>query len=166
MKLDTILPGSRIFVDANIIVYALGRKSAQSRSFLARCESGLIDGWITTAVLAEVGHRRMMVEAQFRGLATSNPARALSHKRGLIRQLSIYAGEVRNLLEGGLEVDLIRPEDFLVALELQKQHGLLTNDALNLAAAQRLGLTEIATADSHFDHIAGLSVYKPDDLKI
>ena len=42
----------------------------------------------------------------------------------------------------------------------------MTNDSLILAVTRRLGLTEIATADSHFDPIAGLSVYKPDDLKI
>lgn len=48
--------------------------------------------------------------------------------------------------------------------ELQSQHGLLTNDALNLAVIKRLGLQEIATADSNFDHVPGLIVYRPSDL--
>ena len=166
MNLDDILNGSRVFVDANIIIYMLGRKSVQCRSFLTRCDAHAIEGWINTSVVAEVAHRRMMHEAQFRQLVGSNPARALAQKRELVRQLSVYAGEVRNLLGGGLEVETIRPDDFFTALELQKQHGLLTNDALNLAVARRLGLNEVVTADSNFDYIQGLIVYKPDDLTI
>jgi predicted nucleic acid-binding protein len=164
MNLDDILNGSRVFVDANIIIYMLGRKSVQCRRFLMRCDSHAIEGWITTSVVAEVGHRRMMHEAQARQLISSNPARALAQKREIVRQLSIYAEEIRNLLGGGLMVETVRPDDFFVALELQKQHGLLTNDALNIATARRLGINEIATADAHFDRIQGIIVYKPDDL--
>ncbi len=166
MNLDDILNGSRVFVDANIIIYALGRKSVRCRSFLTRCDSGAIEGWITTSVVAEVGHRRMMHEAQSRQLIGSNPARALAQNRKLIPQLTAYADEVRNLLGGGLQVETVRPEDFFVALELQKQHSLLTNDALNLAVARRLGVNEIATADTNFDLIQGAIVYKPEDLVI
>jgi predicted nucleic acid-binding protein len=54
--------------------------------------------------------------------------------------------------------------DFAVALELQRQHGLLTNDSLNLAVAKRLGIKEIVTADTHFDAVQGIIIYKPDDL--
>ena len=166
MNLGDILNGSRVFVDANIIIYMLGRKSVQCRSFLTRCDNGVIEGWISTSVVAEVGHRRMMHEAQSRQLIGSNPARALAQKLDLVRQLTVYADDVRNLLGGGLDVESIRPDDFFIALELQKQHGLLTNDALNLAVARRLGINEIATADTNFDHIQGLIVYKPDDLLI
>jgi len=42
--------------------------------------------------------------------------------------------------------------------------GLLNNGALNLAVARRLGIDEIATADTNFGHIQGLIVHKPDDL--
>ncbi len=164
MNLDDILNGTRVFVDANIIIYMLGRRSAQCRSFLTRCDTSALEGWINTAIVAEVAHRRMMQEAQFRQLVASNPARMLAHRQDFVRQLTTYADEVRNLLGGGLTVETIRPEDFFVGLELQKQHGLLTNDALNLAVARRLGINEIATADTNFDHIQGLIVYKPDDL--
>lgn len=166
MNLDDVANGSRLLVDANIIIYMLGRRSVQCRSFLARCESGAIEGWITTTVVAEVGHRRMMQEAQSRGLVSSNPARALGQNRKLVPQLSTYAAEVRNLLGGGLEVETVRSEDFSLGLELQKQHGLLTVDSINLAVAKRIGMNEIATAYSHFDHIQGLIVYKPDDLAV
>jgi predicted nucleic acid-binding protein len=51
-----------------------------------------------------------------------------------------------------------------VALELQKQFGLMTLDSLTLAMMRRLGIHEIATADANFDHVQGVIVYKPDDL--
>jgi predicted nucleic acid-binding protein len=164
MNLDEVPDGSRVFVDANIIIYMLGRKSAQSRAFLSRCDAGAVEGFISTLVAGEVGHRRMMMEAQSKQLIGANPARALAQKREAIRHLSAYADELRNLLGGGLAVEAVRPEDFFAALELQKQHGLLTNDGLNLAVARRLGVNELATADANFDGVEGLLVYKPSDL--
>ena len=82
----------------------------------------------------------------------------------MVRQLSVYAEDVRDLIDGGLIIEPVRPEDFLVALEIQEQHGLLTNDSLNLAVAKRLGIREIATADKAFDSVQGAIVYKPEDL--
>jgi predicted nucleic acid-binding protein len=160
MTLDDIPDGSRVLVDANIIIYMLGRKSPQCRSLLARCDSGAVQGWITTTIAAEVCHRRMMQEAQSRGLA----GRAIGQNKKLIQQLSKYSSETRDLLGGGLEVETVKIEDYYLALELQRQHGLLTIDSLNLAVARRLGIQEIATTDSTFDHIQGLIVYKPGDL--
>ena len=164
MKLDDIPDHSRVLVDANIILYALGHKSATCRAFLVRCEARAIEGLISTVTLAEIGHRRMIEEARAAGLVGSNPARALSDQPSLIQQLRGYAEDVRDLLAGDLGVEAVRPDDFLVALELQHQHGLLTNDSLNLAIAKRLGIREIVSADKCFDNIEGMSVYKPDDL--
>ena len=165
MNLDQVLRGASLFVDANILIYAAERRSIQCRRFLERCASETIFGFSTTIVLAEVCHRRMINEAKEAGIIRgSNPARALGKAPARIAQLSIYAENVRMLLQGEIEFESVHCDDFYVALELQKQHGLLTNDALNLAVAKRLGMTEIATADAHFDHIQGLIVYKPDDL--
>ena len=164
MNLDAIIGGSRVFVDANVVLYAIQHRSRQCRAFLARCESGAVEGAISTIVLAEIAHRRMTQEAQQRGLTGGNPSRLLAAKPELVRQLSVYAQDVRDLLDGGLTVETVNPEDFLVALEIQEQHGLLTNDALNLAVAKRLGIHEIATADRSFDGVQGVIVYRPEDL--
>ena len=106
----------------------------------------------------------MVEEARANGLAGSNPARALARRPELVRRLRTYADDVRDLLAGDLSIEAIRPEDFHVALELQRQHGLLTNNSLNLAVAKRLGIQEIVTADAGFDAVPGLVVYKPTDV--
>ena len=165
MSIAEVPDGTRILVDANIVLYVLAGKSTQCRRFLERCADGSVEGVITTVVAAEICHRRMLLEAAARGLVATNPAKALGRDRTKIRKLSEYADEVRDLLGGGLTVQSVRPEDFLVALELQNRHGLLTNDALNLSAARRVGLHDIATADTHFDGVSGWRVFRPRDLR-
>ncbi len=164
MNLDELRNGARVLIDANMLIYGIRLSSLQCRSLLARCESGALEGIITTGILAEFSHRRMIQEAQSRGLVGSNPARALGENRSILRSLSGYADEVRDLLGGGLFVESILPEDFHLALEFQQKFALLTNDSLNLAVARRLGLSELATADKGFDSAQGFIVYKPNDI--
>ncbi len=165
MNLPDILNGAAIFVDANIFIYAVERRSPQCRQLLNRIEGDAVRAVSSAIVLAEVCHRRMVNEAKGAGLISgANPARLLGRKPGGIQSLNIYAENVRDLLDSPIVFEPIRPEDFYVALELQKQHGLLTNDSLNLAVARRLGLQELATADTSFDAVQGTIVYKPDDI--
>ncbi len=164
MILDDIGDGSTVLVDTNILLNARHGKSPQCSRLLGRCETKAISGVITTVILAELCHRQMMLECQNRGLAASNPAKAISRKPEVVKQLPAYALDVRFLLDGGLHIEAVSPGDFLVALELQNRHGLLTNDSLNLAVAKRLGLQVISTADENFDHVHGLMVYKPSDI--
>lgn len=165
MNLTGIRSGARLFVDANILIYARRGVSPQCHAFLNRCQNKDVQGVITPFVLAEFCHRRMMQEAQAAGLAASNPARALSEKPELVRNLAIYAEDTRALLSGELELANIHPEDFIEALFLQKTHGLLTIDSINLAIARRLGLAEVVSADKSFDVVQGLIVHHPDDLQ-
>ena len=165
MNLPDILNGATIFVDANIFIYAVERRSPQCRQLLDRIDGDAVRAFSSSIVLAEVCHRRMLNEAKEAGLISgANPARLLGKKPGGIQGLNIYVQNVRDLLDSPIVFEPIRPEDFYVALELQKQHGLLTNDSLNLAVARRLGLQELATADTNFDNVQGLIVYKPTDI--
>ncbi len=59
MNLDDIFNGSRAFVDANVILYALDHKSPSCRHFLSRCDGKAVDGTISTVTLAEVAHRSL-----------------------------------------------------------------------------------------------------------
>ena len=154
-----------MLVDSNIFIYAANLDSQQCVELFDRCRKGSVDGLITTVTLAECCHRWMMLEAvQKKFIAGSNPAKTLSSKPGVIKNLTDYAARVNGLIHGTLQIRSVETEDFVAALQLQRRWGLLTNDSLQLAVAERLGINEIATADSHFDAIQGLMVYKPDDL--
>jgi predicted nucleic acid-binding protein len=164
MSLDDIPAGSRVLLDANILIYARRGMSAQCRRLLERGAAGEVAGSLTTLVLAEFCHRRMMQEAQSRGLTGSNPAKALAQNPALVRQLSQYAQEVEDLLAGELEILETVAPDFAQALGLQKQYGLLTNDSLLVATGLRAGVGQLATADPQFDAVSGVTVFKPEDV--
>lgn len=164
MNLEDIVSGSTVLIDTNVLLYARNYRSPRCRQLLLRCQQGAVAGVITLPTLAEFSHRCMVQEAQANRLVGSNPARALAERPELVRQLSAYAEDVRALLDGALTIAESYAQDFLVALELQKQYGLLSNDSLNLAIARRHGIKEIATADKSFDAIQGFIVYKPGDL--
>ena len=142
MSLATIPAGTRVLVDANILIYAKRGMSAQCRAFLERCARREVSGVLTTVGVAEFCHRRMMQEAQSRGLSGSNPAKALSQNPALVRQLIHYRQDMEDLLAGDLTVVAIEATDFAPALELQRLHGLLTNDSLHLTAGRRTGTVE------------------------
>ncbi len=165
MNLTDILNAASIFIDANIFVYAAERRSPQCRQLLDRVGGEAVVAFSSAIVLAEVCHRRMINEAREAGLISGgNPSRLLGKKPEAIAGLNLYADNVRDLLDSAISFEPIHPQDFYLALELQKQHGLLTNDSLNLAIARRLGIQGIATADRNFDHVQGIIVYKPNDI--
>ncbi len=165
MSLRDILDGALIFVDANIFVYAVERRSPQCRQLLDRIDGEAVRAFSSAIVLAEVCHRRMVNEAREAGLISgANPARLLGERPDGVQRLSIYAQNTRDLLDSPISFEPVRLEDFYVALELQRQHGLLTNDSLNFAVAKRLGIQAIATADKSFDNVPGLIIYKPEDI--
>jgi predicted nucleic acid-binding protein len=165
MNLHDIRNGSRVLVDANILLYASAQRSPECVSLVTRVAQGAVEGVITTVVLGELCHRWMMQECKDRGIALGgNPARALSEKRHVISQLTEYYSLTMALIHSKFSIRTVEPQDFVLALQLQKRWGLLTNDSLQLALAERSGLTELATADTAFDSVQGLIVYKPGDL--
>src|SRR5437764_5998462 len=118
MSLNDITNGSTVFIDTNVLIYARTGRSVQCRRLLSRCSARAVNGVISGFVVAEFCHRRMMQEAQTSHHAASNPARALAQKPDIVRQLSIYADDVRALLGGELALSEAEKADVAVALEL------------------------------------------------
>ena len=165
MSLEAIPSGVQVLLDANILLYARRQASEQCRGLVDRCLRREVYGVITSVTVAEYCHRRMMQEAQSRGLSGSNPARALAQDAALVRRLVRYRQEVEDLLAGDLLVVATEVADIARALNLQQAHGLLTNDSLHLAAGLRCGIHHLASADRQFDGIPDITAFRPDDLR-
>ncbi len=164
MTLDDITDGSRVLIDTNLLLYASAGKSPQCASLVRRCAQGAVFGVVTTVVLGELCHRWMMEEALHKGFVCGgNPARQLAKDKAVISQLSSYADLVNGVVHGALDIAPVEAGDFPVALSLQRQWSLMTNDSLLLAVGQRLGIDQVATADTDFDRLRGWLIYKPDD---
>jgi predicted nucleic acid-binding protein len=167
MNLFQIPPEQTVIIDANIFVYANQQTSSQCIKLIERCSNNEVYGVLPVHILAEVMHVLMLEEAKELGLIKgANPARQLSENPQKIRALNRYELLIRDLLAIGLRLESLQREDFLTAMNLQKEYGLLTNDALFLAVALRLRITSVISADSSFKNIQGIIQYSPDDLYI
>ncbi len=165
MNLQKIPKGGFVFVDANIFIYAMQRHSRQCVRLLQRCAEDDVTGFVADNILAEVMHVLMIAEARDNNWITSaNPARQLNAKPKRVAALHRYESLVRDILGMGLRLESLQREDFLTALSVQRQSGLLTNDALLVAMAIRLRIPAIASADKAFARAQGIKVYSPSDL--
>jgi predicted nucleic acid-binding protein len=165
VNLDQIKSGTKLLLDANIFLYAIQNASRQCRNLLERCARNEISGILPLHILAEVAHQLMLAEARDNAwIRGSNPARQLGQNPDRVRQLTRYEGLVRDILAVGLTLEPLTPEDFLSAMDISRQFGLLTNDALLAAIGQRLRVDSVASADRQFGRIQGLELYSPDDI--
>ena len=165
MTLDRLPAGSRVFVDSTIFIYHAAGASLQCRSFLERCEAGEIKGVTSVVALAETAHRLMMIEAVIQGLVSAKDVpKRLRARPDIVRKLHVYQEQVERIPLMGIEVVSVGHDVLLASAEVRRQHGLLVNDSLIVAAARAAGIATLASADRDFARVKGLIVYGPADL--
>ena len=153
-----------VCVDANIFVYALAGQSAQCRQLIERCVREEVTGVVLFETVNEVTHRFMIAEAVAKGVITAGGAKAL---RGKFQQIPALTEDWRhtermlalNLLFAPVNEIIIR-----TAQAVRQEAGLLTNDSLLVAAMREYGLSYLASNDSDFERVSGITVFKPIDL--
>lgn len=165
MKLSDIKAGEWVVIDTNILVYANQGKSEECVQLLRRCASKDVHGIVPMPMVAELVHTLMLIEARENGwIERSNPARALAERPELVRRLSRYETSIREFLGIGLRLEPAVAVDVIEALSIQREFGLLTNDALLLAVGRRLNCSAMATADRIMAAVKGCVLYEPSDL--
>lgn len=164
--LETIKPGSLIFVDATIFVYHFTGTSENCRELLKHCEAGKIMGVSSVVVLAEVAHRLMMIEAVMKGIVSrGNLARKMAENPAAIKGLTIYQEQVDRIPLMGIRIEPLDLSIVLRSAELRRQYGLMVNDSLVAMSAIDIQADGIATADTDFDTLRELSVFHPTDVQ-
>ena len=78
-----------------------------------------------------------------------------------LQKLTSYRRAIQEIPTFGLQFLIIAPELLDSAAAGSQSTGLLTNDALIVAVEQATGLTKIASNDSDFDRVPGVSRYAP-----
>lgn len=162
--LPNIPAGSDVFLDANVIIYALGKSSPECVALLKRCATEEVTGITSFSVVGEVTHRLMMEEAQSRGLASSNPRRTLKEHPEKVKQLAAYWSEVERLLALNLLFVAVDEETVRAAQQERTRFGLLNNDSLIVASMRSYGVSVLATRDSDFERVTSIFVYSPSDV--
>src|SRR5262249_582535 len=121
-----------------------------------------IEGVTSTSLLGEVAHRLMVIEAgTLPGWAGGKVLNRLKQQPSVVQQLTLFQTAVEAVLQSKIRVVTVPAVLVLTAATLCRQHGLLTNDALILALMQHHGFTHLASHDSHFDSVPGLTRYAP-----
>jgi predicted nucleic acid-binding protein len=165
VDINLLAAGTRCLLDANIFIYHLADASPDCSNFIERIGAGDFDAYVTTTIIAEVLHRRMMAEALATGVITSGqPLKKLKADSSLIRGLSAYIAEVEDLLLLPLEVVEVALDDIKASHDLRRAHGLFVNDSINLACADRLGVADVVTHDADFRRVPHVRVWEPTDV--
>ena len=163
-QIENLPQGSDVLIDANIFIYALSQVSPLCVAFLERCAREELLGVTTVEVVNEVTHKLMLTEALQKSHITKEQAAQLKAKPNVVKTLTDYwtlASRIfaLNVLVLGLEVPRLHRAE-----RTRKAHGFLTNDSMVLAATNEYGIGCLATRDSDFDQVPGITVYKPGDV--
>jgi predicted nucleic acid-binding protein len=162
---DNLPAGAAVFTDANCLVYeatADPTYGAACKRLLERIAKQELTGFTSAHVLAELAHRLMTIEAAILF------SRSLT---GMANWLRRHPAEVQKLTRHRRALDEVAAIPLTVlpvtgshvsrAADLSIQHGLLTNDAVIVAVMQDNGLDALASLDSDFDRVPGITRYAP-----
>ena len=163
--LDQVPDGQRVFIDASIFIYHFTGASKDCRTLLEDCERGRISGFTSVTALAEVAHRLMMIEAVAKGFVSpGNVVRKLREKPAIVRQLHVYEDQIELIPLMGIAVLDLDLEILSLGAGVRYRYGLLVNDSLLVATAISQGIAAMASADSDFERVEVLTLFRPADL--
>jgi predicted nucleic acid-binding protein len=163
-SLPTLPAASLVFIDANIFIYGLSGQSAQCRQLLERCLREEVTGLALFETVNEVTHRLMVAEALAKGLIPLGGTRALRQNLRIIPSLTDYWRNTERVLALNL---VLMPADEAIVRGAQAERqaaALLTNDSMIVSCMREYGLSFLASNDADFERVAGLTVFKPNDL--
>src|SRR5205823_2239283 len=147
--------------DANTFVYHF----VPHPVFKAACESLLerigrqeLTGFTTADVVSDVAHRTMTLEAASTfGWPIAGIAQRLRKHAAEIPKLNTYRQAVHAVPQMGIRVLPVTLDLVLSAADISQKYGLLSGDALVVAAMLAHGLKNLASHDADFDRVAGIT---------
>ena len=125
---------------------------------LERIEHHDLDGFTSTQVLADVAHRLMSLEACVTfGWPYTGIAQRLNRHPAEVQKLTRFRQAIDAIIAIGIDVLPTVTRHVIGAARFSQQFGLLTNDALVLALMMKRAVTQLASYDTDFDRVPGLS---------
>lgn len=132
------------------------------RQLVDRIENQDLLGFTSTHTLGEVAHQLMIAEAlTLPGWSAGKVKKRLLQQPATLQTLVGFRTAVETVLRSRITVLTIAPALLGSAATISQQCGLLTNDALIVALMQANGLTRIASHDTDFDRVPGITRYAP-----
>src|SRR5262249_5740095 len=165
MTLADIPAGTTIFVDSNILIFAVTAHPVHGTAcelFLDRVENQEIRAVTSTHVLGEVVHRMMTIEAADRfGWPIQGIANRLRRHPVEVQQLVRPRQALDEINATSVRALPVTAPQVALAADVSRQTGLLYGDASIVAVMRDHGLTHLASLDADFDRVPGLTRYSP-----
>ncbi|HYU71034.1 MAG TPA: PIN domain-containing protein [Ktedonobacteraceae bacterium] len=173
--LTTLPGGTSVFVDTNVFHYHYQGKSISCSNFINRVAQGEVEAYVNTQVLSDLLHHLMCTEVAgklgSKKIYYDQVKNFLRNQHGQEYPLKDYQAQFEYIIATGLHVLPIN-ENLLVDTIVERQrYYLMTGDSLHLGTMNRrkikkrkAPLQDIVTYDADFDHIPGLTVWKPSDV--
>jgi predicted nucleic acid-binding protein len=165
MTFAQIPAATSVFIDANTFIFHFTPDPVLGplcKSLLDRIARQELNGITSAHILTNVAHRLMTLEAMSRftwpmaGIVTR-----LKQNHTEIPNLDRHRQALDEIAEIGIRVNPITEQLVATAAVLSKQFELLSGDALVVAAMRAHGITELASYDSDFDRVPGITRYAP-----
>jgi predicted nucleic acid-binding protein len=160
-----IASGATVFVDANTLVYHFinhARYGAEATDLLERIELQQLSGVTSASMVAEMAHRLMTLEAVTRfNWSYQGIANHLRRHPAEVMQLDRYRQAIDELPLIPLQILPNTGNEVSLACDVVRQYGLLTNDAIVVVQMRQHNLSILASADSDFDRVPGLTRFGP-----
>lgn len=162
---DNIPAGLAVFLDANCLVYDATFDPTYGpacKRLLERIENKDLAGYTSAAVLAETAHRVMTLEVVNRlRRSLTGMANWLRRHPSEVQQCKSHRQAIDALAAIPLTILPVNGAQVSRAADLSIQLGLLTNDALIVTVMQDKGLDSLASLDTDFDRVPGITRYAP-----
>ena len=146
---------NEIFIDANIFIYFFREHpqySVASKKFLSDLIDGKFKGFTTTLVLEEVAYTLLI-----RSVSDDFDQHPIEVIRDTPEIIAKYSDRLHYAINIILSIDnltfLDTSVEQLYSMTLEMRHGLLTRDALYLAAIKENNIENIASYDRDFDRV-------------
>lgn len=165
MTFANIPSGSRVFLDANTLIYAVIAHplyGAACKLLLDRIEHQDLQGFTSSHVVSDMAHRLMTIEACDRfGWPAQGIANRLRRHPTEVQQLVVPRRAIDEINAAHVSGLPVLTTQVSRAADLSQQFGLLSADALIVVVMQDNGLTILASRDDDFDRVPGISRYGP-----
>ena len=157
---------SRIFIDANIFLYAiLGHPNFKSpcKDFLIKLENGEYDGITSTLILNEVVHKLMLAEVvKINRLSSEHDALKLIRKNPVfISKLHSTWNNYAYIKRYPIMIAEVDEKEMDLAVQISERYRLLISDAVHITTMKTRGIVDLASNDSDFERVPGINLWKP-----
>ena len=161
-RLDAVPSGTALFIDANIFLGHFLRVQPLCTSFLERVWARELLGVTSVGVLAEVRHGLLRAETTARfHVPSRHVLKYLRTHPRRIAELTDARRALGELKQWSLRIVHVTRGQLWHACRISERFGLLTNDALHVAALRAHRLRHLASADRDFLHVPRLTVWTP-----